>query len=753
VQKVGQSPDELNLIKNPALAEGRTTPRGWRWIGAGEAVTWSREPSANGRAPVMTLQSAGGDATAGWARRVRCKSDEHYRIEVVVSGDLQSGDESGGLILSVQPLQGGEPVDRPLELIAPPGIRRPTRLRAYLHTPDDARSVEVQVGLARAAGCARIHEVMMFEIIEPEARSHILACPPPPYAYPAPKRVRSVCVCTQSAGGEVRPVVDLLRRRFGTRNVRAVEPARFGSRDLDADALLFPEVLPRSASNLPALEKLAAERIVIVSLPAFAAAAGAAFDVRTIKQGDDPIHSKVVEANFITRGLAIADIFPYAWRGSDPRTFVQRHFRRTLDQKEFCRRHGYLTVLFSVCNTEATTGCPMCLYKPTEGGGLVVLDIDPAEDLPTTFDEPDLAFYLLCSVLGAAQNTMGQYVCPARTEKELRREVGELGERYDGLLVRGCDHPDKPRRDQLVEVGGVDESVTVPLMPRPVILIRTGLRGDDADGVYGAMVWIKELARHEPYVNPHAAALNERFRIAWVPLGAEWHLAQGWSLPDETATLPVEADCDPEALAAVIDITSTPRRAVRVLLHDERVRRRWAELLPELARSFQTNRFFYRAVPPGRDIADRELMDWRFQALVPEVLADRDGALDTEFHRSAASAGATLIRLEFPGPQADLTCGSIWRTDLVAQTLEHVVGLLYGWIAMNRQERTLRITPPAMPPGTESHRIKMAGSEPVVTSQRITEGKAVSLPTGVALCLGRAAAQCPVTTMASPRRR
>ena len=735
---MGQSADELNMIKNPSLTEGRHVPRGWRWIGDREAVTWSREPSANGPRPVMTLRAGQVDATAGWARRVRCKADEHYRIEVVASCDCHSDDEAGGFLLSIQPLEDGEPVDRPCELIAPRRLDEPTRLQAYYHTPDDVRAVELQLGLARAAGLARIHEVMMFEILEPEAQSHVQACPPPPYVYPAPKRVRSICVCTRTgreSGTPVRSLVGLLGQRFGRPKVRATGPDQFGAADLEVDALMFPDALPRSASNLPALEKLAAYRMVVISLPGFAQIAGDAFVVRTVEQSDDPIHAGVALANFVTRGLALADVFPYAWRGSDPRAFVQRHFRRTLALREFCRRHGFEVVLRSLCNTDATSDCPIGLFKPTEGGGIVVLDVEPAEETPTNLDEPDLAFYLLCNVLGAEQNTLGQYTCPARTEKELRREVGELGERYPGLAVRGCDHPDKPRRDQLVEVGGVQEDCNVPVVPRPVILIRTGLRGDDADGVYGTMIWLKNLVRPEPYVCPYAAELISRYRLAWVPLCAEWHQGQGWSRPADTAELPMEAEFEARVLAAVIDVTSTPTRAVRAVVSDEAARRRWATLLPELARRFLDNRFFYRSVPAGQPVGDRTAVDWRFQRLVPQVVADETGVFDTDFHRRAAAAGATLIRLEFPGTPADLTNGSIWRTDLVAQTLEHVVGLIYGWIAINRQDKGLRIKAPAPQAGTRARRITMRGSQPVVAAQRPTPGKPVPLPRAAALCI------------------
>ncbi len=766
------APDELNLVKNPRLSEGLRAPRGWRWMGDPGAVAWSREPSANGQGPVMTLRARQSDAGGGWARRVRCKPNAHYRVEVVVSGSAtraSSDGDSSGFLLSIQPLRDGKPVDRACELPAPPTLDQPTRLRAYYRAPDDVRSLEVRVGLepipmgvgqafqpvtdrlesrshtayqdgllAQTGGTVRIHEVMLFEILEPEAQSHVLACPPPPYAYPVPVRVQTICVCSGAGdprGNGSRPIRGLLAQRFGPRKVHGARPDGCSAGDLEADAVIFPDALPRWASNLSALEKLASGHVVVVSLPEFARLAGDAVAVRTIRQADDPIHAKVAQGNFLTRGFCIGDVFPYAWRDGDARVFVQRHFRRTLAFKEYCRRHGFDTILLSVCNIDAATDCPMSLYKPTGGGGIVVLDIEPAEDTPTNFDEPDLAFYLLGNALGAEQNTLGQYVCPARTERELRDEVAEFGQRYDGLVVRGCDHPDKPRRDQLVEVGGVVETFGLPIVRRPLVLIRTGLRGDDADGVYGTMLWLKNLVRPEPHVCPYGAELVSRFRLGWIPLCAEWHEAQGWRRPPDDAQLSMDADFEPETLAAVIDVTSTPRQEVRVVVNNEQARSRWGQHLPELARRLIHNRFYYRAVPASCPVADRSAADWRLQALEPVVVADDTGVFDTEFHRRAGAAGATLVRLEFPGPLADLTAGSIWRTDLVAQTLEHVVGLLYGWIAMNRRDRAVRIAAPAVSPAAEVRQFSAPASDPVSVRRSLTPGKLVSIPCAAALCV------------------
>ncbi len=74
---------------------------------------------------------------------------------------------------------------------------------------------------------------------------------------------------------------------------------------------------------------------------------------------------------------------------------------------------------------------------------------------------------------------------------------------------------------------------------------------------------------------------------------------------------------------------------------------------------------------------------WRVERLIPSVVVDA-GPFNSDLHRSAAQAGANLVRIEIPGSNANFICNSIWRTDLAATTLEHVIGVHYGVLAVNR---------------------------------------------------------------------
>ena len=88
-------------------------------------------------------------------------------------------------------------------------------------------------------------------------------------------------------------------------------------------------------------------------------------------------------------------------------------------------------------------------------------------------------------------------------------------------------------------------------MPRPVILVRTGLRGGDVESVYGALIWFKQLVRTAPFTCPYAEELAAQFRLAWVPLVAQWESAYGWRRSGSSPTHPMAVATDDAEIAAM----------------------------------------------------------------------------------------------------------------------------------------------------------------------------------------------------------
>ncbi len=689
----------VNKIRNADFSRGKDGPNAWVWSATTKQARWKcglpDRPADEGGMTILVRRHTG---TAFWSQIVACNPGKSYRVEATVTCDLTAADpatagESIGLVLAVQPMVGERPVgERPVgERRVTPGLHRasePIAIRTYYETPDNIRRLKLSIGVINMRGTTCIHHVRLIEILEPEEMSHILAIPAPSYALPAPRFVKCVCICSATAAD--RPITHRLGICFGDSNVCTLGPEELRVTDLTGNALLLPDAAPPpSIRSLTGLMKLAANRIVVISLPAMTKLTGGLLSLHRIEQDDDPIHAKVSCANHATRGFALHDVFPYAWPGHATGSFVQNQFRRTGALKAFCEKHGFVTLLLSVCDQDVTSDRPICLYKETPGGGLFVLDIEPAEAEGSTFGEPALAMHLLLSVLGQTQNSLGQFTVPVQDEAALRELIRDMDVRFEPFVVHDADVPTEELTEQLVTIGREDQSYGMPLTPKPVILVRSGLTSGDAESVYGAFLWFKQFVRMEPHACPYAQQLASQFRLAWVPLVAPWEAHDGWLRggrpPVETMAVTTEgAD-----IAALIDIASCPTNEVGVVLPShEGAYRRYAEWLPRIVEAFAPGRYFMHYVDDREVFCDRDRFAWRHLRHHVQVIVDPE-AFQTDAHRDVTGGGGQVIRIEIPGHDADFPAHSIQRTDLAATLLEHVIGLQYGLIAVNRQPTTV----------------------------------------------------------------
>ena len=192
--------------------------------------------------------------------------------------------------------------------------------------------------------------------------------------------------------------------------------------------------------------------------------------------------------------------------------------------------------------------------------------------------------------------------------------------------------------------------------PRPLILIHTGLTGSDYDGVYGTLLYLKNLVRSGRFACPYALELIQRYRLAWVPLGASWHQAWGWSNLDDPEPLELPLSFDPSELAAVIEITSTQCRLVRLLVSEAKMHQRIADLLPPASHPLLGGRFFYRAVPDGQPLSRFAARTWQSQELVPHCVADDGSSFVSPYTRQAIAAGKAGHSAGDAGHRARLCC-------------------------------------------------------------------------------------------------
>lgn len=684
----------VNKIRNPDFSSGKSIPAGWTWKSHSTRCRWVRMPEGG-----VCIEAPGGSGSAGWSQPVVCRPGQFYRVEAEVLCDLTAADERSGFVVEVEPLATAEtrkkvkrggvsgpkwvPAGRPSVTPSVHRASQPVVVRAYYEVPDGVRRMLVRVGIADGAGWARILAVRVMHILEPDEVSHPLAIPPPPVSLPAGCTAGRVAVVTRDTS---RKLVRLLGAVVGERRVSATEAASFAWDRTDDKAVLFPdEVLPPSIGSLSALFAACRQRTVIVSLPAFAKLAGASLVLRHVEQPDDPMHAKVSFANEYTRGFALADVFPCAAQGRRPGTFAQNHFRNTPAQKAFFKKHGIVSMLLSMGAHDATSDRPLCLFRRFDSGALFVFDLNQVETPSSTGNESLMSMYFLLNLLGRHQTHLGQFASPFRREAGFRESIREMGRRFAPFVVHDEDVPVERVREQLVTIGRDESAFGPPSRTRPVILVRSGLVSGDMESIHGAWAWFKQLVRPEPHACGYADRLASRFRPAWVPCAAPWEWNDGFLRSGRLPESEIQVECEPGQIAALIDIVSLPVHRARVVLPGtEGDYRRYLHWLPMLWRGFPSGAAVTFAPPDGEGFCDRDRWSWREGVAVapPAIKPDR---FRGEVFESVVRAGGMVLRIEVPGWDSDFTCDSIRRTDVTATLLEHVVGLQYGLIAVNRR--------------------------------------------------------------------
>ncbi len=672
---------ELNRIKNADFSEGQKKPRGWKWTSAGDDVDWRPMPkSNNGHLSGMELACSDTRSGGFWSQKFRCKKDQYYRVEVVVSCDCAGDDGYGGLVVQMVPFDRDA---KPLSPFAFEPLRQAHEftLRGFFKSDPNMASVEMQIGLRHAEGIARIHDVRVIPIIEPESRSHPAAIPPLPYTHQPPKAARSVSVITKQTD---RTIVELLSKRMGKNRVSAHSPTKLQPNALQADAVLILDEKPLAkAASVKALDALAANRIVIVSTRYMEAISDGHLLTKLIKQIDDPFHARVFHSNYATAAFALYDQIPCAGRSDHSSQLYQRQFRQNKVFKEFCKKHGLVVMLDSVTDSESSSEKPIALFKRTENGALIVMDIDPIEAVDSSLRDAVPMMNLVLSALGVTQQSIGQFIAVSRSQEEYHSHLCDMVERFPALSWPEERRPADPEQPAIITVGRDRETVGLPIVERPAIIVRSILNGCDLDAAYGVMLWIKSMLRPAPYVSPYASTLNRHFRIAWLPHGAPLGRWGGWTVDDEVERHDVDAEFDKGALAAWIDVTTAPAHEIRVaVFNNKEIAKRLAPL-PAIMEQLQAGRHFYRSPEAGADLGRIEDIDWRVDNLKTYVVND-DHDFTDPIHRSAKSAGAALIRVEIPASHSAPLGDSIWKTDWMALLMEQIFGLMMGMLVVNR---------------------------------------------------------------------
>lgn len=683
----GPMSDDVNLIKNPDFSRGTATPRSWAWTVEKGRADCSRDASGSDQVPGVIELRADEVATAALEQDVPCDGETSYRVEAVLSCSLAG---EGGAAIWIEPLTRDGPSRASRHTAFIRQCAHPFTVRAYVKTPEKVKKLRIRVGFSGSRGFLRIFKVRCIPILPPDEVSHPLAVPLPPYAQPAPRVVRSASVCSETAG--TRGVTSLLRSALGRDRVVTCGGSIVSQEALSADAILLPDaVAPRNLQSVKRLLELAMDHVVVVSLSAFARLAGGNIKLRRIEQDDDPIHAQVAFANYATRGFALHDAFPYAWAGKESGSFAQNQFRDSRELKAYCRRHGLDVLLQSQCDKDSTSEQPICLFRIFDRGALFVLDVEPVEDAGSSLGEPQIAACFLLTLLGWSHNGLGQFAVPADCRAEFFREMRDFSRRLPEWRVLDEDVPVERVEHQLITIGGDDVSYGLPLRAKPVFMIRSGLQAGDAESVYGVLPWLKEIVRRPPNECQYSSTVAKHLRLIWSPVSAAWESRDGLSPSYRPAESAMEIELDDADVCAVVDVTSHRSNAIVVTFAaDQQLADRLQRWLPSLYDTFRSGRQLVWAPPTGSRFDDRDAYAWTTQQ-PPLVLRELDSGSLAPPLAGLHGKGAAIIGLQFPAAHGDFSAYSIHRTGLTATLLEHVAGLVYGLIAVNRTASTVQL--------------------------------------------------------------
>ncbi|UCG33231.1 MAG: hypothetical protein JSU68_01090 [Phycisphaerales bacterium] len=702
----------MNRIRNGNFAAGRKTPTSWQWeVLAGSPIWRLASESSNGDGRRLVVETASEEEAGQWSQSFRCRSKHDYRIEIRGACRAKGGADDGGLSVLIRCTgRDGKPVG-PLRCYGPWRSSKLTWWRVHLRTPVGSTRLEMSIRVRRVQGTAELEQVraipMDYVCLEP----HPISVPPWPFRYARPRAAGSVFVVDESERAE--RLTAILRARFGRGKVQAVPPGKLERGGGTADAIVVSNVgvLPKSWT-WRMVRRWAERRVVVLSLPAFAQLVNRKLPdcvrVRRHEQEDDTLGAQVRYANFITNGFSLLDIFEFAEFDESDGVFRQRQLVRTSPLRQFMRAQGIETILIADTNMEHSSGRPICLYKETPGGALVVMDVDPLLSAAACDNQPNTAAQLLMNVLCAATVSVGQLADPGLREtalieqiRSMARQIPDVCLSWTGLEKRGGEAGDA---QPVLTVG--HGHAAVPEFQMPAVLVRTGLDASGRFGVEGANVWLKTLVRPEPCKAWYAPALLRRRQFVWLPFG------RAVSREGLASVL------NPKLVRLVVDVRPAEWNELRVIVPQRNdAYARYFEVLPVLDKQLRLGRMFGRLPAAGQAMGDADHYAWRSDEAPLVVRADAEAFEDETL---ALREGTRRVRVEVPATSPPSAANSIVETDRLALLLEWIAGSEIGAVAVNRDPEPKDIAVPVPGGACEATIIEADGEARALDAEEVS---------------------------------
>ncbi len=701
----------VNLLANPSFEAGEAAPDGWEWMVKAGRPIWSFDEAcawAGGRS-IRILQDVG-HVHGEFRQRVTARPGARYRLRGCIRVALEGTGINSGANLSARQLRAGE-------------ILREAPLRPFFVGRHDWRlwtaefvaeegvdEIEVSFDMRDSDGAAWFDALELYEVPQPleasvrpaEARLRAGRCM---------SVARTVRVLADEAPGFF--VNDVLKPLVG-----AVEVGGLGTEVMGVheDAVVVYGRQADRALDLDALLSLAARRLVVLTPAAFEYAARDG-GVRAGVSEHMLLApcARIERDNALTRGFRQGDVIPWWSDRGDTGTYVQQAIQADAGALE---RLGFETVATCVTRGDGD-GLAAILWRPTAGGGVLVMDLDMLDARPRYTADANPALVILSNALGRPQTLMGTWVVPGFDYDAFVEDLHALAARHRSLVLKEEGRSGEGRPIYSLSVG--DDA-------KPAFFADAGIHPYEWAPCFGLPVYAARLADEYAAGMPWARAMLEEMRFKCVPVFAPdgWERNQGMvhgvNLNRNFPTYwenHAGADKGPAPLSQpecrVIDrILREDNVAAAVSWHETSANTNWvgmpgyggrykpyAAAIPAVFRQFIDGASFYWQASLWTQVTDPRNFQYHYTDSHP-YLRDYSVSRSPFLLHHSASLGVTSFLVEQYGNSEIYHSATPQRTDMTCRIVETLFGLQTGLVCRNCGGEDVAASVPLFAPGADA---------------------------------------------------
>jgi hypothetical protein len=737
---MAKSDRPANLLHKPSFEDGVDAPAEWEWVIHSGTPMWRFDETTvcGGGRSLQILQDVG-KVHGVFRQRVAAKPRARYRLSGRIRVANEGTGDNSGANMSLASLKGSEAIEemglRPFFV----GREEWQLWTAEYVTAAGADGLEVSFDMRNSSGAAWFDALELIEVPEPYERSGHFAEPRPAMAS-APMRATSIRLCL---GAPARFLVsEVIEPLFGGTGV-TVAPLRKAINDVQDDALVLYSTTARRVVDLAALETLARDRLVIMTLEVFAAALDrGAGRVQTVRRTGAAPCARIETTSFITRGFRRGDVVPW-WTDRDGSGIFSQ--RRLKVPPGLLAGLGYETVVSGVCGAPKDDGLPVVLWKQVGRGSVLVMDLESLDSRPRYGAPATPALVMLSNALGRPQTLMGTWVVPGFDYERFADDLQTLAARHKGLAVREEGRTPEGRPILSLSLGEEE---------KPAFFADAGIHPYEWAPCFGLPLYMTRLADEYEKGLPWARAILSKMRVKCVPVvgpagwAANAGVVRGVNL---NRNFPVYWDehkgadkgraplSEPET-QTIARILREDNVAAAVNWHETSANTNWvgmpgyggayepfATAIPAVFRQFIDGDHFSWQAAVWSQVTDPRNFHYHYADSFPYL---RDYSLSRSpflLHYSA-SLGITSFLVEQYGNSEIYHSASPQRTDMTCRIFEMLLGLRAGLVCRNSSGETVNAAVPLHTRDENAEAIVYSASGEVLERRRLAprEGRAVA---------------------------